>query len=203
MESNRIATQNRRLLITAFDAFGALTSNPSAELIESLQHHDPTLWCEVLPTSYEKAWRTLRDLLKERPRALLMFGYSKKVTGLRLEEMGRNQDHASSTDNDGALGGPVILAGAPASIRAKADVSGLAGELEAEGVVAATSDDAGGYVCNHTYFRALAGADQWGIERCLFVHVGAWRGTVGEDDVLRGARLLIDRFGNETRSAAR
>jgi pyroglutamyl-peptidase len=186
-------------LVTGFDPFGSLEKNPSAELLAQLLADDPSLWCEVLPTSYERAWKQLERLLKRGPRTLLMFGYSRNVDGLRLERYGRNEDNSTSSDNDRLVGKHVIIQGAPPKLAARADVLALDAQLRAAGAPVATSDHAGGYVCNHTYFRALDAAERLGLDLCLFVHVGNWRGSLEETSVIDGAKLLVEQFRRAAR----
>ena len=50
--------------------------------------------------------------------------------------------------------------------------------MERAGLACAPSDDAGGYVCNHLYYHALAALDEAGAEtRALFVHIPALTGS--------------------------
>jgi pyroglutamyl-peptidase len=57
----------------------------------------------------------------------------------------------------------------------------LMNHLLAAGLPARLSDDAGSYVCNHTYYAALHAIAAEGLPtRCLFLHVPADSETVSE-----------------------
>jgi pyroglutamyl-peptidase len=57
----------------------------------------------------------------------------------------------------------------------------LVNELHAAGLPARLSDDAGSYVCNHTYYSALQAIAAEDLPtRCLFLHVPPDTETFGE-----------------------
>ena len=189
----------RQLLITGFDAFGKLTSNPSSRLVSLLSHEVPGLSSATLPTSYERAWQSMELLLREDPRVILMFGFSRHARGLRLERYARNRDGSDELDNDGLRGNTTIDEREPDVLPARAPVDELHQQLLDANVPAHVSEDAGGYVCNHTYFLTLQAANQQmpPETKCLFVHVGDWEAEIDRPDILRGAKLLIDLLAAE------
>ncbi len=158
-----------------------------------LGRDDATLWTKIIPTSYVRAWKVMQDLLRKRPQGILMFGFSRNATGLRLARYARNEDRAKARDNDGRTGRARIVNAAPNALSATARVDELHRQLLAANVPASVSEDAGGFVCNHVYFRTLEALARESAPnaRCLFVHVGDWQGTADQDDVIRGAKLLV------------
>jgi pyroglutamyl-peptidase len=185
--------KSRPILLTGFGAFGSLSTNPSALLVEQLARAGPELRTEILPTSYVRAWKMMQILMRERPRLVVMFGYSRHAVGLRLERYARNEDRAETRDNDDKVGRAEIVRGAPRLLAARAPVDALYNRLVAEGIPASLSADAGGYVCNHVYFRTLnlLTRESKGDVRCLLAHVAHWQEADNQNDIVRGAKLLI------------
>lgn len=138
----------------------------------------------------------MEGLLARDPQSILMFGFARTATGLRLERYAQNEDRAATHDNDGQVGGGVIVDGAPATMSARAPVGDLYQNLLDAGVPASLSNDAGGFVCNHVYFRTL----EWLAKaptglKCLFVHVGDWSLSAGRQKIGQGALKLATELG--------
>ncbi len=181
------------VLITAFDAFGHLDVNPSASLLSRLAAVYPRSRMAVLPTSFDGAWRCLQELmLASRPSRILMFGYARGVAGLRLEARARNADNPGLTDNDGRKGRRVIWSSYEASLASNLPVQTLTVRLQGLGIPATSSSDAGGFVCNNAYFKALAtmrATDP--TADCLFAHVGDWQSASDSEAIVFGASALV------------
>jgi pyroglutamyl-peptidase len=187
-------SSNRQILVTGFDGYGKLRANPSAALVRRLaDEFDNTITAAVLPTSYQRGARELNHLLESvRPDALLMFGYSSRSPGLRLERRALNADRAKTPDVDGVVAtSRPIFPGRPASYDASAPVAKLHHLLDEHGLPVTLSESPGGFVCNHLYCVALHDAHQTGAPAvCLFVHVPRWEGTPIEGRVWEGAKRL-------------
>jgi pyroglutamyl-peptidase len=204
-----VASEQHHLLITGFTAYGPLRENPSAELVRWLGRQytqDQDIAKALLPASYFAVRRRLRTLMSaSRPDAILMFGYSSRAAGLRIEQLAHNRDNASGADRDGVRGqkGPIILDG-PSSYQSSAPAMELYDRLARRHLPVELSSDAGGFVCNHAYFLALHHGAIHGIPKaCVFVHVPRWKGTPIESGVLAGAKLLVEmlRSGGEIQAA--
>ena len=86
-----------------------------------------------------------------------MTGQAARRAAVSVERFARNLDDANAPDNDGALRRAVRIAdGAPERLETRASVQAIARAIRAAGIPARVSTNAGGFVCNHLYFGALA-----------------------------------------------
>ena len=180
------------IVVTGFEPFGAHSANPSAILVEGLGDW-PNVVAEVLPTSYERAGHRVEALLDQhKPHAILMLGLSARARGLVLERRARNWDDSSALDNDGSRrSGVAIAPTGPESYPATLPLPLLADLAVEAGLGAEMSEDAGGFVCNHVYFRAAHHIVQTSLAaRCGFAHVP----LVEPSSELQRMRDCIERF---------
>jgi pyroglutamyl-peptidase len=195
--------------LTCFDAFGALPENPTRALVAALS--PPPGWRAVktvLPTSYARVSREVNRIFDQRPGAVVMFGYTGRADRLRLEHVARNRDGSPEPDNDGRVGGPVILPGAPPAYWSTVNVAPLLSALCDRAVPFTYSVDAGGYVCNHSYFLALdRAASASRPVPCLFVHIPWPRTNAQRSKIRLGAAIalrgVLRAAGPPARTAAR
>ena len=146
------------ILLTGFEPFGAYTTNPSQQVIENF---DPSLQGvqiekAVLPVSYTETPKLLSCLLNETDwSAVICFGLH-GGGGVRIETLGRNRNSSASADNDGlaCLDQAVVFKG-PDTLPVTLPTRKLLDALVAAGMPASLSDDAGGYLCNHTLYTLL------------------------------------------------
>jgi pyroglutamyl-peptidase len=100
---------------------------------------------------------------------------------LRLERVARRHAGELAPDVEGRLPETTdVSPGALAEYLTPLDLPPLAASLSAAGISCRLSDDAGRYLCNHTYYVALhtiAAADL--PTRCFFLHVPADEETTG------------------------
>jgi pyroglutamyl-peptidase len=165
-----------RTLLTGFGAFGHTVNNPSARIVNHFARTEAPgheLTARVLPVSFARAEREIGELLcSGRFDAAVLLGVAGREEQLRLERFGRLRA-TDRMDVDGALRADVARAPeAPDCYRATAALERLLDELTMAGLPARLSDDAGDYVCNHTYYAALETISAGNLPtRCLFVHV--------------------------------
>jgi pyroglutamyl-peptidase len=166
-----------RVLMTGFGPFGDVSNNPSGRIVEQfamqgLPGHE--LVTRVLPVSFERSQQEIEDLLRSTAfDVALLLGLAAKEGMIRLEQYGRNLDRARIPDCDGSQPqeSPICREG-PDVYLTDIPLEPLVAALEAGGIPARISDDAGGYVCNHTYYTALRILDHGSSDtRCLFLHV--------------------------------
>jgi pyroglutamyl-peptidase len=179
--------------LTCFDAFGRLRENPTRWLVAVLS--PPPGWRAartVLPTSYGRVAAPINRIFDQGPDAVLMFGYTGLTDRLRLEHLARNRDGAPHPDNDGQVGGPVIRAGGPPVYSSTVDLAPMLSALCDRTAPFTYSTDAGGYVCNHSYFLALerASAARPAVP-CLFVHIPLPRTSRARAELRRGAGTVL------------
>jgi pyroglutamyl-peptidase len=168
------------LTVTAFDAFGGLGRNSTEVVVGELGRTwadtvDCTLETVVLPTCYALAEARLRALLRRArvPDVLLMTGMDSGRRGIQVERLARNLNACPTPDNTGEIrAGGAIQPHGPGMYRSTIDPCALAGALAGAGLPVSMSDDAGGFVCNHAFYVALAEIDRRELPtRCGFLHL--------------------------------
>jgi pyroglutamyl-peptidase len=160
------------ILVTGFEPFGAHRTNPSEQVVRTLTAR-PGLVGAVLPVSYRRAEARLDALLEAmQPSALLLLGLAAGGV-IRLERVARNLDQAEACDEDGELRcGRAVSDCGPPEHASTLPLEGFAAALARLSLPVAWSSDAGGFLCNHVFYRAR----EW-LERrrlaipCGFVHL--------------------------------
>jgi pyroglutamyl-peptidase len=174
------ASRPLRILITGFGPFPGAPFNPTGALVEHLTRtRRPALAVterirRVFPTSYAILDHDFPDLLTEhRPDIVLMFGLAARTRHIRIETTARNVLSASLPDVSGARPAQTRLALAgPATLRTAAPCHRFLQAIKAARVPAALSRNAGRYLCNALYWRALeALAQPGGPKLAVFIHV--------------------------------
>lgn len=176
-ESAQAAPHPLRVLISGFEPFGGLKHNPTQELAESLDSIAPEsrqrvqLRGVVLPVTYDGAWpRLLSEMEDFRPHVVLAFGLGAHASGLRLETTARNQD-SGLWDNLGRSRKGAIIPHGPATLPSGLPLDALRRALQGSGFDVQFSDNAGGYLCNHIFYRLTAYAASRSEMRAGFIHV--------------------------------
>ncbi|MCE1235035.1 MAG: pyroglutamyl-peptidase I [Hyphomicrobiales bacterium] len=150
-----------RLLVTGFGPFPGAPRNPTAAVVERLMRRSDIrsrveVIGRVLPTTWAavEALPTLLDQID--PDAVLMLGLARRATGFRVEKLARARV-ATAVDAEGR-GGPARLSTEPAALAATAPVRAMHDAIRARGLPAKISTDAGAYLCNGAFRRALEAA---------------------------------------------
>ncbi|EJW13712.1 Pyrrolidone-carboxylate peptidase [Rhodovulum sp. PH10] len=170
----------KTILVTGFGAFPGAPRNPTTRMVATLLHgrharrSDLRLVGHVFPTCWEAVDRELPALLKrEQPDAVLLLGVATRANTVRIERVARNR--ASVLRPDAAKRSPSkrsIAPGAPLFRPGRFPAASLCAALRAAGARPVFSRDAGGYLCNYAYWRALEAAEQPdGPRLVVFVHV--------------------------------
>ncbi|WP_375455079.1 peptidase C15 [uncultured Methylobacterium sp.] len=178
------------LLITGFGPFPGMPRNPSAALARRLGGSvrlrlalGRCLRVRVLDTTYAAIETQLAPALAERPAAVLMLGVASRAERIRVEARACNRASRFHPDASGRPSARLALdPHGPAARRSRVAGRALA-ILRRHGLAAGPSRDAGRYLCNASYFRALA-------EPCpvLFVHIPPVSRTKRPRDGARPAR---------------
>jgi pyroglutamyl-peptidase len=146
----------QRTFITGFLAFGDVVENPSALLAQSLGRR-----FELLEVTYAAVDAFVERVAREQNdiERLLMLGVRRRGSGVDLERRARNEIGALP-DARGEIRGPGPIApDGPAEVMTT---------LFHPSVAPSFSDDAGCYLCNYAYYRALRRLPE---KRVGFVHV--------------------------------
>jgi pyroglutamyl-peptidase len=151
-----------RVLVTGFTAFSTHTENISQTIIEEISNSGlDGLGVETMLLTVDEAGSkaVARELLAGAEfQAILHLGLSAGSERIRMERYGRNEFRMGIPDNSGRLvkhGG--IIDHAPEYIQTNAPVRVLDEEFDND-IDVIWSEDAGGFVCNETYFRTLFAA---------------------------------------------
>ncbi len=145
-----------RVLVTGFEPFGGSGVNPSQRIVEALAAAPPPgveLATAVLPVAYARTADALRDAVRSADAGVVIcFGQADGRTGISVERFAHNLDSADPVDNDGAVSGAEIDPAGPVAYRSTLPVDAIVAALRAEGIPAAESRDAGGFLCNHVFY---------------------------------------------------
>lgn len=151
-----------RLLITGFGPFPGVPDNPSGRLARRLATlprlrlilgHRPD--CLVLDTRYGALEAHLAPALAREPLAVLMIGVAARRRRVCVESRAVNRVSRLFPDAGGMVGRRFALdPGGPAQRWSPAALP-VRAALRRAGLAAAPSRDAGRYLCNASYFRAL------------------------------------------------
>jgi pyroglutamyl-peptidase len=161
------------ILVTGFEPFGGDKTNGSWEAVKHLQGKhfgNETVVVAELPVVWSKAGDQLHELiLKYHPRAVVAFGQA-GAEPVRIETIAHNlRQHYK--DNDSAMPATdVISASGPQTLDTALDVAAIQKSLQTAKIPVVISKDAGGYLCNETFYRLENDSGAKTIPRG-FVHV--------------------------------
>jgi pyroglutamyl-peptidase len=160
-----------RLLVTGFGPFPLMPRNPSAALarrVAASRHWglagiDAT--CRILTTAYATLPDELDPLLAAMPDAVLLIGVAGRETRIRVERRGTSRRSMLFPDMAGATAAKPMAGRVDQRWTRLAPIKGLRA-LRGQDLPSRVSRDAGRYLCNASYFRALA------LPRpVLFIHI--------------------------------
>ncbi|MEQ8820069.1 MAG: hypothetical protein RLY93_07465 [Sumerlaeia bacterium] len=142
-----------RPLLTAFEPFGLHAANTSLEVLRAVAALGVARTL-ALPVLYEEAPRLVIETAKrELPREILMLGMAAGRQMVAVENIARNEVTSGAPDNGGrARIGDWLRPGGPDTLTSPYPRPALIQFLRQRGFASALSDDAGGYVCNATYY---------------------------------------------------
>jgi len=167
-----------RILLVGFGPFPGAPRNPSAVLVKRLaKRRRPALVAairttHIFTTAYAAVDNELPKLFAKRPDIVLMFGLAARRRHLCIETQARNARSVLFPDVRGyrpARG--VIALGEQAALRGVAPFARLLAAARASRMPSRLSRDAGRYVCNYSYWRALESADYQGGPLVQFIHI--------------------------------
>jgi pyroglutamyl-peptidase len=194
------------LLLTGFEPFGKWGANPSwdvARALDGLTIAGVRVAARRLPVDWERSWPALLRAIEEtHPRWVLMLGQAARRSHISVEACGRNTS-VQRPDNAGRLpDSELIEAGGPGDLASTLPVESIVDSISSLGLPVERSDDAGGYLCNHTMYSALAWAranegSVPGAPRIGFIHLPNFAGDDPEtpgmplEDMVSAVRAAI------------
>jgi pyroglutamyl-peptidase len=168
-----------RVLLIGFGPFPGAPHNPSAALAGALTVRRRPAFAgldrstHVFATTYAAIDHDLPKLFAWRPEIVLLFGLAGRRRQICVETRARNA--ISVLFPDASRYRPqrgVIEPGGPAALQGGAPFARLLGAMRASKLPARLSRDAGRYLCNYAYWRALQRARD-GRPLVQFVHIPA------------------------------
>lgn len=183
-----------KILVTGFGPFPGVTENRSGRVLRelaaspALRGHE--LRVEELPTVYAEVDARIDGLVASfKPDLCIGLGVW-PGRAIRLERLARNATTSGAPDATGQVRKGVIVEGAPADWPSSLPLEAIERRLLESGFAVTWSDDAGGYVCNHAFFRACHAMRGLGhAAACGFIHVPATEVALPDWSPLSLARL--------------
>jgi pyroglutamyl-peptidase len=168
-----------RVALAGFGPFPGAPVNPSGALAQALvRSRRPALakldrTANVFATSYASVDRDLPKLFADNPDIVLVFGLASRRREVCVETRARNAMSVLFPDANGHRPSrSVIELGGPPTLPGHEPFARLVGAIRARRVPARLSRDAGRYLCNYIYWRALERAPK-GRPLVQFVHIPA------------------------------
>jgi pyroglutamyl-peptidase len=170
-------TNQIRVIIAGFGPFPGAPSNPSGRLATALAHRrrpafaDIEITSHVFTTAYAGVDRDLTKLLAQNPDVLLIFGLAGRRRHICIETRARNARSILFPDARGySPERSAIECGQPRSRAGNAPFHQLLNVVRRNKLPARLSRDAGAYLCNYAYWRALQHV-RGGRPLVQFVHI--------------------------------
>jgi pyroglutamyl-peptidase len=167
-----------RVLLLGFGRFPGVPRNPSADLVKRLaRRRRPALaaamrTAHVFATTYAAVDADLAKLFSGKPDIVLMFGLAARRRHLCIETQARNAVSVLFADVRGYRPAKGRIApGERAAQRGAAPFARLLAAARASRMPSRLSRDAGRYVCNYSYWRALALAGRQSGPLVQFIHI--------------------------------
>ena len=195
-----------KVLITGFEPFRKnekyrYKENPAEKLIKALNRNPITnvdLKLEVLPVSYKRAKKKLKEMLNDsKPDYLVMFGYYPEAMSFEIERVAINEKGTSQNgksplvDNDGKSPRGKISNG-PESYEATFPVHELKEAFDKYKIPYKESTWPGTFVCNHCFYNALREIEQKSLQtQVAFIHIPSFRKILAYPEGAR-ARISVD-----------
>ncbi|HEY3322122.1 MAG TPA: hypothetical protein VGP72_16775 [Planctomycetota bacterium] len=189
-------------LLTGFEPFGELKTNPSWEMLKPLAgqtiagYKIETL---QLPVVYDALHEPLQSAVARcKAEIVICFGVGSKV--VQVETIARNGYHPLLPLDNNQKRPPrdEIVPGAAETLATQLPATAIVEALKGEKIGAGTSEDAGGYLCNECFYRVMSLDSKLGIKRRGFVHVPQLEeadpegGVYTIDKLQRAVRLIVE-----------
>jgi pyroglutamyl-peptidase len=167
-------TAGSPILVTGFEPFAGLASNPSAEVAAALDGKEiggRKIVGRLLPVDFARYRAALDALLRDiAPQLYIGFGLASGEDMIRIERFGVNLADFDIPDNAGARHvGRTIEPDGPAARASTLPCAEIRAALLEAGIPARLSNSAGGYLCNATLYSALGLCTEQ--RHCGFIHL--------------------------------
>jgi len=195
LAETKAQADQKYILVTGFEPFGGAKTNGSWEAVRHLQGTviaNKKVVVHQLPVIWENASKKLLTLVREyHPVAVVAFGEA-GAEPVKVELIAKNIRDMISDNSGKQPATGFISASAPPTLRTTLNVNVIARQLQEAGIPVDLSQDAGGYLCNETFFSLM---NFPGTENALnirrgFIHVPPLNARVVMPD---GSTLLFDK----------
>lgn len=167
-----------KILVTGFGAFPGVPANPSSTLLLALSRKSLgrlerlgiTLALRELPVTHAGLSQCLAALAEDiAPDAILQFGVAARRKAISVEMLARNRVSILHPDASGApASAGVVAARGPTALATRIPAAQIAAALRGRGIGARLSRNAGDYICNASFYHALAFAN---VSCVGFIHI--------------------------------
>jgi pyroglutamyl-peptidase len=192
------------LLIAAFGPFPGTPDNPAEAAVRRLESRSfapggTTVSYSILPTTWQGAFPALARAVAEADAdAVLIVGVAGESDAFRVESVARNRVGPERVDAAGDRSAAAsVSAGGPDTIVAACDTGPIIKAISREGLACRLSEDAGDYLCNHTFYRALTELPP-NRPTTAFLHVPALGSRVGIEDIVRAVQAAAGALAPQT-----
>lgn len=147
-----------RILVTGFEGFEGVPSNPTERLVAGLPAEigGCAIDTAVLPVDMRSAPEHLRSLLHPPPAAAIHLGVAARRRQISLETRAVNWMAFEVPDNAGRIvSGEVIKSDAPPMLPTRLPVDDIERALRQSNIPCGLSRDAGRYICNLVMYESL------------------------------------------------
>ncbi|XP_007533272.1 pyroglutamyl-peptidase 1 isoform X3 [Erinaceus europaeus] len=162
------------VVVTGFGPFGEHAVNASWTAVQELQQlglgDGVRLHVYEIPVDYRAAQRLVPELWERHsPQLVVHVGVSGLASSVTLESCGHNSGYCRPDNRDFSPCSGCCVDGGPDCLSSVIDMDAVCCRLAARGldVALSTSQDAGRFLCDFTYFLSLL----QGCGRAAFVHV--------------------------------
>lgn len=164
----------KKILITGFEAFGGMNSNPTEEWVVRMRGQklkNRQIEGLVLPVSFTKAFQEFKNSYDRfQPQIVILTGLAQNRPTLTIERIGINWVDARIPDNDGNQPkSSLIYDSAPDGLFTTLPFNKIQNSLHLSGIECKVSTSAGEYVCNDLLYKVLHYTQQSNTE-VTFLH---------------------------------
>lgn len=158
LADTKMQAEQKYILVTGFEPFGGGKTNGSWEAVQHLQGTviaNKKVIVYQLPVIWEKSSEKLVALiLKYHPVAVVAFGEA-GVEPVRVEMVAKNARDMYGDNTNQMPATNVISTSSPPTLRTTLNTDVIIKRLHEVGIPVTLSQDAGGYLCNETFFNLM------------------------------------------------
>lgn len=155
-----------------FGPYGSISKNPTESMVRTFGREYPDIECHVLDTSYRYVTQEIPALIRRcSPDAMVLFGYAPSADVVRLECIARNRSDTSLHDIEGNAAKGLVIPDGPEQYKSTLPISRIEQALSLHDIGSVRSQEAGGFVCNYSFYLLMHVAEIHGIKIAGLIHV--------------------------------